>query len=99
VLWDSGPGISPEQWEQALMPFQRLDAARGGSGHCGLGLAIAARVARLHGGRLERLVDAAATTAGFGIALQGRSIDRPDGPASSRAGDDGRSRSDPGPGC
>ncbi|MGB5135358.1 MAG: hypothetical protein WBN89_09320, partial [Prochlorococcaceae cyanobacterium] len=61
------------------MPFQRLDAARGGSGHCGLGLAIAARVARLHGGRLERLAGDAASPAGFGIALQGGSIDRPEG--------------------
>jgi hypothetical protein len=37
------------------MPFQRLDASRGGSGHSGLGLAIAARVARNHGGGLQRL--------------------------------------------
>jgi two-component system osmolarity sensor histidine kinase EnvZ len=78
VLWDHGPGIAPEQWQQALMPFQRLDAARGGSGHSGLGLAIAARVARAHGGGLERLEgDASGPGAGgghrFGIALWGRS--------------------------
>jgi two-component system, OmpR family, osmolarity sensor histidine kinase EnvZ len=71
VLWDGGPGISAEQWHQALMPFQRLDAARGGSGHCGLGLAIAARVARAHGGQLERLGGDAAGGGRFGIALQG----------------------------
>jgi two-component system osmolarity sensor histidine kinase EnvZ len=51
------------------MPFQRLDAARGGSGHSGLGLAIAARVARAHGGDLERLEGDGA----FGIGLGGRS--------------------------
>lgn len=69
VLWDSGPGIRAQQWQQALMPFQRLDASRGGSGHSGLGLAIAARVAQAHGGDLERLDG----EAGFGIALWGRS--------------------------
>lgn len=74
VLWDRGAGIAPERWEQALVPFQRLDAARGGSGHCGLGLAIAARVARAHGGRLERLEE----DGWFGIALLGRSISAPE---------------------
>jgi len=51
-VWDQGPGISAEAWPQALQPFQRLDRARGGTGHCGLGLAIAARVAASHGGWL-----------------------------------------------
>jgi two-component system osmolarity sensor histidine kinase EnvZ len=55
------------------MPFQRLDAARGGSGHCGLGLAIAARVAQGHGGQLERL-QAGGGPLRFGIAIRGRSI-------------------------
>jgi two-component system osmolarity sensor histidine kinase EnvZ len=76
VLWDGGPGISADQWQRALMPFQRLDAARGGQGHCGLGLAIAARVARAHGGELERLEVTEGPTGGearFGIALSGRS--------------------------
>ncbi len=68
VVWDRGPGIAAAQWQAALMPFQRLDAARGGSGHSGLGLAIAARVAAAHGGRLERLEAPGA----FGIALVGR---------------------------
>ena len=73
VIWDCGAGIPPERWDQALMPFQRLDAARGGSGHCGLGLAIAARVARSHGGYLERLEADGNSAWRFGIALQGRS--------------------------
>lgn len=69
TLWDRGEGIPEARWHQALMPFQRLDAARGGRGHSGLGLAIAARVARAHGGGLERLEG----PRGFGIALWGRS--------------------------
>ena len=73
VIWDCGAGIPPERWDQALMPFQRLDVARGGSGHCGLGLAIAARVARSHGGYLERLEADGNSAWRFGIALQGRS--------------------------
>jgi len=76
VLWDGGTGIAAHQWEQALMPFERLDAARSGNGHCGLGLAIAARVAAAHGGWLERLEAdgfGEAPGARFGIALWGYS--------------------------
>ena len=55
-VWDRGRGIAAEQWASALTPFQRLDPARGGqTGHCGLGLAIAERIARDHGGGLVRL--------------------------------------------
>jgi two-component system osmolarity sensor histidine kinase EnvZ len=75
VLWDGGEGIDAGRWQQALMPFQRLDAARGGSGHCGLGLAIAARVAQGHGGQLERLEGSASGPWRFGVAIRGRSID------------------------
>ena len=51
---DDGPGIPPDRREEAMRPFIRLDAARNqdrGSG-AGLGLAIAADVARSHGGAL-----------------------------------------------
>jgi two-component system osmolarity sensor histidine kinase EnvZ len=51
---DNGPGIPADRREQALKPFARLDEARNqdrGSG-VGLGLAIAADIARSHGGRL-----------------------------------------------
>jgi two-component system osmolarity sensor histidine kinase EnvZ len=72
-VWDGGAGIPVEAWPRALEPFQRLDAARGGQGHCGLGLAIADRIARQHGGDLCRLEAAA----GFGVALTGRSLPSP----------------------
>jgi two-component system osmolarity sensor histidine kinase EnvZ len=69
-VWDCGGGISAEAWPQALQPFLRLDRARGGSGHCGLGLAIAARVAASHGGQLECRLSAE----GFAVVLRGRSV-------------------------
>jgi two-component system osmolarity sensor histidine kinase EnvZ len=51
---DDGPGIPPDQRETALKPFTRLDAARNQDrgGGVGLGLSIAAEVARAHGGAL-----------------------------------------------
>lgn len=50
---DHGPGVAAEQLEQLLRPFVRGDSARSGVAGAGLGLAIVARVARLHGGRLS----------------------------------------------
>ncbi|MCP9791253.1 sensor histidine kinase [Vulcanococcus limneticus] len=89
-LWDRGAGIAPEQWQQALVPFQRLDEARGGLGHCGLGLAIAARVAAVHGGGLSwrrgALPDGAP---GFAVVLHGRSIAPGTGSISPRGGAQG----------
>ena len=73
-IWDAGPGIAEADWERALQPFQRLDPARSGVGHSGLGLAIAARVAQAHGGSLERLAPA---RGGFAVVLKGRSLMRP----------------------
>ena len=60
VVEDDGPGIPAARRDEAMKPFTRLDAARGqnhGSG-VGLGLAIAADIARSHGGLL-RLGDSA----------------------------------------
>jgi two-component system osmolarity sensor histidine kinase EnvZ len=52
---DDGPGIPKEKWEEALLPFIRLDAARdpNNGGGVGLGLSIAADIARTHGGKLR----------------------------------------------
>lgn len=52
---DDGPGIPADRREESMRPFVRLDPARNqdrGSG-VGLGLAIAADVARAHGGMLR----------------------------------------------
>lgn len=58
AVLDRGPGIPPEMVEHLKQPFTRRDAARSGSSGAGLGLAIADRVAALHGGRLELLARA-----------------------------------------
>ncbi|WP_101068029.1 ATP-binding protein [Roseovarius salinarum] len=52
---DDGPGIPEEQRREALKPFARLEPARNqnrGTG-VGLGLSIAADIARAHGGNLS----------------------------------------------
>jgi two-component system osmolarity sensor histidine kinase EnvZ len=51
---DDGPGIPGDRREEAMRPFTRLDAARNPNrgGGVGLGLSIAADVARSHGGTL-----------------------------------------------
>ena len=54
VVDDDGPGIAPEQREDAFRPFNRLDEARNQNEKgVGLGLAIARDVARAHGGDVK----------------------------------------------
>lgn len=55
IVEDDGPGIPPDQREEALKPFARLDPARNQSKAVGvgLGLAIVADVARMHGGAVR----------------------------------------------
>jgi signal transduction histidine kinase len=48
---DDGPGIPPEEREKVTRRFYRLDRSRGTPG-TGLGLALVAAIARLHGGTL-----------------------------------------------
>lgn len=50
---DHGAGIAPDRLDDASKPFVRLDPARAGDGHCGLGLAIVGRLSRELGGRCE----------------------------------------------
>jgi two-component system, OmpR family, osmolarity sensor histidine kinase EnvZ len=50
---DDGPGIAPQDYEDALKPFSRLDPARNQNRKgVGLGLALANDAARSHGGSL-----------------------------------------------
>ena len=63
---DYGKGVPPEALEDIFKPFYRVETARDrASGGVGLGLAIAARAAALHGGqiRAENLPD------GFQVTL------------------------------
>jgi two-component system, OmpR family, osmolarity sensor histidine kinase EnvZ len=50
---DHGKGIADQDLTQASRPFVRLDPARGGNGHSGLGLAIVERLVRRAGGELS----------------------------------------------
>ncbi|WP_017668857.1 ATP-binding protein [Sandarakinorhabdus sp. AAP62] len=57
LVADHGPGIPASQRHDAIKRFGRLDAARGRQGQrlqgAGLGLSLAAAVARLHGGSIS----------------------------------------------
>lgn len=52
IVEDRGMGIPPEHLERVFRPFDRL-AAQGSYPGTGMGLAIARRIAELHGGRLS----------------------------------------------
>jgi two-component system osmolarity sensor histidine kinase EnvZ len=49
---DRGPGVSQQDWAEAVRPFHRLRAAPG-TGHSGLGLATVERLVRASQGTLE----------------------------------------------
>lgn len=53
MVRDHGSGIPAEQLERALQPFVRLDAARSGDAHCGLGLAIVRQLVRYNDGMFK----------------------------------------------
>jgi two-component system sensor histidine kinase CpxA len=51
---DAGPGVPEEALDKLFRPFYRIDDARGrGTGGVGLGLAIAERAVKLHGGTVK----------------------------------------------
>lgn len=51
---DDGPGLPPENYEDAFLPFQRFDDSRNPDrAGVGLGLAIARDIARSHGGDIN----------------------------------------------
>ena len=52
VVADTGPGIPETERDHVLEPFVRLDSSRSTPGS-GLGLALVAAIARLHGARIE----------------------------------------------
>ncbi|MGA9854124.1 MAG: ATP-binding protein [Gammaproteobacteria bacterium] len=52
-VMDRGPGIKNLEPDQLIKPFMRNDSARGNQTGAGLGLTIAERIARLHGGELH----------------------------------------------
>jgi len=49
TVWDSGPGIPPEEFERVFEPFYRRRGARDNLG-AGLGLALVRQIAQRHGG-------------------------------------------------
>ncbi len=54
IVDDDGPGLSPDQYEEAFKPFARLDPARSlHTGGVGLGLTLVRDVARSHGGDVQ----------------------------------------------
>ena len=54
VVTDAGPGVPDDELPRIFEPFHRVAPARDrASGGAGLGLAIAARVMRAHGGSIE----------------------------------------------
>ncbi|MGC7411354.1 ATP-binding protein [Pandoraea pneumonica] len=50
---DCGTGIPEDQVALAMRPFVRLDASRGGEGHCGLGLSLVGRLVEGLGGSVR----------------------------------------------
>jgi heavy metal sensor kinase len=70
---DAGPGIPPDAQQRVFERFFRVDSVRsrsenGATSGAGLGLAIARRIAELHGGQLD-LVESRSGRTEFRIAL------------------------------
>ncbi|MDQ2089700.1 hybrid sensor histidine kinase/response regulator [Marimonas arenosa] len=67
-VWDTGPGIAPDQRDIIFREFQRLDAAASAAEGMGLGLAIVERACALLGHPLE-LVSTVGRGTGFLVEL------------------------------
>ena len=68
AVQNAGTTIAPEHLPRLFDRFYRADASRQGSGaHHGLGLAIVAAIARMHGGRTFAESDATGTRVGFTV--------------------------------
>ena len=50
---DTGPGLAPEELEQAFEPFNRIARTSAGTSGAGLGLSLSRQLARLMGGELS----------------------------------------------
>jgi len=68
LVSDDGPGIPPEAHGKIFQRFYRADAARSQPGH-GLGLALTAAVAELHGGSITAAKPAGGNGVIFGVSL------------------------------
>ncbi|MDR2522825.1 MAG: HAMP domain-containing protein [Synergistaceae bacterium] len=68
---DNGPGVTPEAARRIFRSFQPLRCVQGGwgSGGHGLGLSIAARIVRAHGGSIDLLPSSSLGGAAFEIRL------------------------------
>jgi two-component system sensor histidine kinase CpxA len=62
---DHGPGVPEAELQKLFRPFYRLDAAREHTGGVGLGLTIAERAVKLHGGSIR-----ATNAASGGLVLE-----------------------------
>jgi signal transduction histidine kinase len=85
VVADQGPGVAPEDRERALKRFVRLEKSRTRPGS-GLGLSLAAAVARLHGGSVRLEDNAPGLRALLTLPVRSASA----APADSLAGADGK---------
>ena len=68
---DHGAGVPEADIDRVMRPFVRLDPARGGNAHCGLGLAIVDRLVRHLGGELAAgPVTPGAPSPGFRVTMR-----------------------------
>jgi cell cycle sensor histidine kinase DivJ len=76
VVADTGIGIAPEDLKRLGRPFEQAGGARDRARGSGLGLALVAALARLHGGELtleSRLGDGTAATVRLPVLSEGAS--------------------------